>query len=497
MEFFRKRNNDKLFHFLNALSKKELSAVKLEIKRRKKIDSQKFLALIDYYQKKYVSTDEIAQKLKITKPHLTVLKSRLFDFISNFMVDYLFADKEKMNFYRTYILMSFFHSRKEYSLVEKVLDKEKSNLNLGQNPIRFLLANDLYASSLIGSEKALEVKETLDTLDEEIIENAYMLHMYYNVNIVKRRMYLRPVAESIIFKEYKTINDWERQYSIEIEAKRFPLAYQILLIIKAYYNETGIEGSYDFYVLEQYRLVSSHEGLMNKNSIQFLNLLVEYATAFIHKRDIKNVKRILHDIRNHSLANEDQNKFWPYTLSNVLFLEARIEALNKRRDLAISLIKKSIEQQRNFSQNILEGNKAKLNLKQAILLFEIEEYKICNQQLNLVINNKDLKELFDKSKGLNQLSTFKLFLFQYMIHFELNNHDLLQRIIRILKNESSNSSFETAIISNLRALEKDKITQSKLTTLINLYHDLSESEQKEKGFDYSIFMNWISKKITS
>jgi len=131
----------------------------------------------------------------------------------------------------------------------------------------------------------------------------------------------------------------------------------------------------------------------------------------------------------------------------------------------------------------------------AYLYFGLKEYENSLKRINTIINDKELDIRED-------IQCFARIL-NLLIHYELNNYDLIEYIIkstrRYLSNKNNLNKFELIVLSYIRKLINAKTNDDKRFIYIEWKKELSSLSDdflQIKAFEYFDFMSWLESKIT-
>jgi hypothetical protein len=233
---------------------------------------------------------------------------------------------------------------------------------------------------------------------------------------------------------------------------------------------------------------------------QYIRSLNNLLLCYLDKEDYNSFFELLKKIR----LLKNQPGFNSEDIALKIFTStflAELNAYNKIGDYqkATSIAEEIKEGIENYKNKISKEEEILFYFNIAYAYFGDENYKEALKWINIVIN--------DNEQELRQDIFSFARLFSLIIHFELENYDLLEYMLKSAgryyqkrKNEKGRAyEFENMFIKNMKKILKETLKGSKLDQNLKLFKEEMETTLEDKYekivLDYFDFVSWINAKI--
>jgi len=489
---------DDLFQLIKSLDQSEKRYFKVFATMHiKGSDNNKYVMLFDAIDKqveydealirKQFKNEKFLNQLHVAKNYLynTVLKSlRLYN-----------SEKSKLNELIDILRdVQILYDKTLYRQCRKLLDRAKK--------IAYTYERHAQILAILDWEKSLARTNAYSDINEDELIEYYKEHNEATNNLNNINEYWKLNMKSFLLKkkqgtirdktELKKFNEINKHPLLKNEDKATTfLSKTFYFNIKGLYYHTNKDYKNLLkYCIKVVSLLEENPLLMKQdNYIASLNNLLlvqielgEYDDAFITIKKLRAIE------------------------TNSLSVKARIFVTSYDTELNLFLKMGEFEKGIDLVNEIESGLnelKEKIN-KESVVLFEyniaylffgLKDYENSLTRINKIINDKELDIRED-------IQCFARIL-NLLIHYELNNYDLIDYIMkstrRYLSNKNNLNKFELIVLSYLRKLINAKTDDDKRFVYIEWKKELSSLSDdilQIKAFEYFDFMSWLESKIT-
>ena len=461
-----------LEQIISALSKEEIRFYKLFINRTNssKNKQRKDVELFDFIRKgknKDISTQKILNKLSISNSNnYYQLKNRIYNDLNNSMTwQHISKDKQSLSF--SYILLSrVFKNKGELDLsFNYLLKAEKS-----------ALSEDLYEILSIVYTEIIELSHELISIDID----HFITLKNHNINMLREidqiDMLLAKIMYDIKTKQNFAKSDSSLTNLIEQKIKQ---TKQNKLLINSsrfklrlfkMYSRILLQNQ-DFENLEEFLLNSLSEFKKNKffersNHDEKLTLLTYLVNCLYENKkynsSLKYAKELKSSMQEYDGFLEEKYLFYYY---NALVLNYGKTDKNKSLETLNEASKNEVIKK-------IPAYTSFIYLNTAVLYFQMKKYSLAQKNISRLILQHDFV-------NLDTVFQFQIFVFELVLRIELNQKDILNEKITLLKKDfkklikSDQFSRESSLIDLISEFCKGKNIEKKLNTFIDKYSNIS------------------------
>ncbi len=242
-------------------------------------------------------------------------------------------------------------------------------------------------------------------------------------------------------------------------------------------------------------ILDKNPNIKSDNAQLYVLTIEHLLRCCIYINDFGNANKLISEIR----ALEAEDGFNNAIISVRLFAvsysqELRLFHLKGDFYKSVDLIPKIEDLQSYFGEKLNKEQEVELTFNKAYSYFGIGNYKKALFYVNLVLNNNE--------HNLSENIYSYLLVFNLILHFELENYDVLEYVIkstkRFLNKQDRANNVETVFIRHVRKLVKSMTNADKKLVLNQLKKDISEvmKNHYEQAFLESFNINaWIESKI--
>lgn len=246
-------------------------------------------------------------------------------------------------------------------------------------------------------------------------------------------------------------------------------------------------------VMDRFKLNPNLIGLLPKRYTRVLNHQLQY---YIEKGDFEQFSECLNHMKN--LRKRPDFKS--------IDLQIRLFTFSTVNELIASHVVGDHVRAEKVVEEILKGiNKYRFKIsKEDVILFY---YNIARHYFNIGEHKKALefinKVLNDNEANLRQDVFVFARLFNLVIHYELNNYDLLDYIIkstaRYIKKKNRDYDYEVAVLRYMKKLLKVSQQNLDKTSVLTEFRDaiqeINKNPLQRVTLDYFDILKWINKKL--
>jgi hypothetical protein len=489
-----------LFKLVKSLTKSEKRFFKLSSSLQ--AGDKNYLKIFDYIDKQSVYDEE---ELKAAFSHETFIKH---------------LPSEKNHLYKLILksLRSFYSEQSVISL----LKQEMKNIEILYNKALYKecdkfvtrakeIAKDYekfyYWYELISWEKKLleeayesgEFSTDLDKLvEEEELVIAKLRNLaeyqiiYSKINLVfrsggfTRNQSERQVVEGIA--DYHLI----KGKNTALSTRAASMCYYIKGLCAATNRNFG--DSFEFFNKTR-EILDNNPKIKDDSSQRYVMTLSHLLRCYIDSKDFENAKSLVEDIR----SLETKREFNSMDIQVRLFTSTCAQELTLLHTMgefqkSVDLIPKIEELQAHFGEKINKEQEITITYKKAYSFFGIGNYKKSLYYVNQVLN--------DNEQNLRQDIYSFLRLFNLVLHFELENYDFLEYVIkstnRFLNKQERDFEAEAVCIKYIKKIAKSNSNTEKTAILHQLKREMTElmtNQNEDVLLQYFNITAWIDSKL--
>lgn len=489
-----------LFKLIKSLSKSEKRFFKLSSSLQ--TGDKNYLKIFDFVEKQSIyneeelknhfSNEKFVKHLPSEKNHLykLILKS-LRSFYSEQSVSSLLKQEIKN--------VEVLYNKALYKECEKFVARAK---DLARENEKFYYWYELISWEKRLLEEAYEAGEFSTDLDQLVEEEEMVVSKLRNLaeyQIVYSKI-------NLIFRSGGfTRTDDERKIVEEIadhhliKGKNTALstrAASICYYIKGLCAATNRNYADSFQFFNKTRdILDNHPNIKIDSAQRYVLTLAHLLRCHLDSKDFTNAQKLIDDLR----ALEFEKGFNSTDILVRLFTNSFNQELNLFHakgefQQSVELIPKIEELQRYYGDKINKESEIRFTYNKAYSYFGIGEYKKALNYLNVVIN--------DNEQNLRQdIYTFSR-LFNLVLHYELENYDFLDYVIkstnRYLNKKERGYDAETICVKHIRKLAKTITNSEKIVVLKQMELELKEVMQHHQErviLEYFNIYAWITSKL--
>ncbi len=252
--------------------------------------------------------------------------------------------------------------------------------------------------------------------------------------------------------------------------------------------------SYQFF--NRTREILDNSPKIKEDSAQrYVMTLAHLLRCYIDGKQFENAQKMIDDIR----AIESKKGGNSMDIQVRLFTSSYAQELTLLHAMgefqkSVDLIPKIEELQLFFGEKVNKEQEVVLTYKKAYSYFGIGNYKKALSYVNIVLN--------DNEQNLRQDIYSFLRLFNLVLHFELENYDFLEYVIkstnRFLNKQERDFEAEAVCIKHIKKLAKTNLNNEKIVILNQLKNELNYlMTDKNEGvlLEYINITAWVDSKI--
>jgi hypothetical protein len=230
---------------------------------------------------------------------------------------------------------------------------------------------------------------------------------------------------------------------------------------------------------------------------RYLMTLSHLCRCHIENKDFDLASNLIKEIRElNSLKGFSSMDIEVKTFTNSYNLEMKLAQIQGDFQKAVKLIPEIEEQNAEYGEMINKEQDVLFNYNKAYSCFAVNEHKKALSYLNIVLN--------DNEQNLRQDIYGFARVFNLILHYELENYDFLEYIIkstnRYLNKQERTLELETSLIKHLRKLSKS----SDLASKNKIYQEfkkeliiLLENENESVVLEYFDILAWLEMKLNN
>ena len=242
-------------------------------------------------------------------------------------------------------------------------------------------------------------------------------------------------------------------------------------------------------------ILDNNPQIKDDSAQRYVMTLAHLLRCYIDSKDFDNAQKMVEDIR----SLETKKGFNSTDIQVRLFTSSYAQELTLMHAMgefqkSVELIPKIEELQLFFGEKINKEQEITIIYKKAYSYFGIGNYKKALQYVNQVLN--------DNEQNLRQDIYSFLRLFNLVLHFELENYDFLEYVIkstnRFLNKQERDFEAESVCIKYIKKLAKTNSNSEKTTILTQLKKELNDLfVDKNEGvlLEYFNITAWVDSKI--
>jgi len=493
------RVTDDLFQLIKSLDPSEKRYFKVFATMHiKGGESNKYVMLFDAieYQDSY-DENEIRKKFKKEKflNQLHVAKNYLYNIILKSLRLY-HSDKSKLSELIDILRdVQILYDKSLFKQCRKLLDKAKK--------IAYTYEKHAQILAVLDWEKTLARTSSYANIDEKGLMEFYKEHSETTAKLDNINEYWKLTMQSFLLRkkqgEIRNKNDLAKFNQII----RHPLL-QSEGNAKSFLSKTffyNIRGLY-YHTNKDYRNLLTHcEKLVNllesnpllmkeENYISSLyNLLIVQIELKKYDDALSTIKK-LRNLETSSPVTQVRIFVTSYDTELNLYLQTG------EFEKGIPLVKEIEAGLNKFKDRVNKESKVLFGFNIAYLYFGTEDYENSLKWINEIINDKDIKIRED-------IQCFARIL-NILIHYELNNYDLIEYIVkstkRYLSSKNSLNKFELITLNHIRKLINAKSANDKMFIFNEWKKELNSISGdilEIKASEYLDVMSWIKSKMSS
>ena len=492
--------SNELFKLINSLSKSEKRFFKLSSSLQS--GEKNYLKIFDFIEKqsKY-DEDELKQHFKKERfiQHLPSEKNHLYRLIlkslRSFYSDKTVSSQLKQEIKNVEIL----YNKALFRECDKFVSRAKK---IAKDNEKFYYRFELISWEKKLLEEAYEAGEFGKDLDELIEEEQIVIEklrnlaeyqvIYSKINLIFRSGgFARNSQER---EEVKKIADYHliKGKNTAISVRATTMCYYIKGLCAA----TNRDYSDAFIFFNKTKSILDENPKIKVDSAQrYVMTLVHLCRCHIENHDFDLSIKLIDEIR--SLATEKGFNSMDIEVKcffNSYNLELRLMQVSGKYDKAESLLKNLEEKENIYSDMINKEQEVLLNCNKSDMYFALGDFKKALGYLNNVLN--------DNEQNLRQDIYSFARVFNLILHYELENYDFLEYVIkstnRYLNKQERTLQIEISLIRYLKKLSKTQ-NESAKNKIFNDFHAelklLIKDENESVLLEYFNIIAWIESKV--
>ncbi len=492
--------SNELFKLINSLSKSEKRFFKLSSSLQ--TGEKNYLKIFDFIEKqsKY-DEDELKQHFNKERfiQHLPSEKNHLYRLILKSLRSYYSDNTVSSQLKQEIKNVEILYNKALFRECDKFVSRAKK---VAKDNEKFYYWFELISWEKKLLQEAYEAGEFGKDLDELIEEEQIVIEklrnlaeyqvIYSKINLIFRSGgFARNSKER---EEVEKIADYHL-----IKGKNTALSIRATTMcyyIKGLCAATNRNYSDAFTFFNKTKIILDENQKIKVDSAQrYVMTLVHLCRCQIENHDFELSKNLIDEIRGlgaekgfNSMDIEVKSFFNSYNL------ELRLMQVSGRYDKVESLLKNLEDKENIYSEMINKEQEVLLNYNKAYMCFALGNFKRALGYLNNVLN--------DNEQNLRQDVYSFARVFNLILHYELENYDFLDYVIkstnRYLNKQERTLQIETSLIRYLRKLSKTQ-NESDKTKIFNDFHSelklLIKDENENVLLEYFNIIAWIEAKV--
>lgn len=493
----KKPSSDDLFHLIHSLGKAEKAYFKINTRNISENNKPFYIELFDFLEKQNSYNEE-----RLLKRFSPIIISRLSynkNYLYNLILKTLHSFNESISSRLRNDLnkIEFLFEKGLYRQCAKLIRKSKSEAKKHGKQLAFIELTEFETELMhLQSYKG----KTVEDIDNEFGEIYNALDKCKNYNDYRRLssiVFFKRIKKGFIRskEELKLYDPFLKHplFQSEVKAMSFQALISYYAFYSTYYFDSLDHNKAYHYSKQMLQLIEQNPHLLKEKPNRYLvalNNLITCQNMLFKFEEARNYTSILYTLRSQFPKLSDKIECDTFIHS----LETYMDSGNFKTGVKEmeEFKNKLIRQKNTYFKNIKD--RVVVNYDFCCLHFGAEDYQKANYYLNEILNNpsdtrRDL-HCFSKILGL-------------IIHFELNNTELLEYSIRstyryLLKRKRL-YKFEDAILNFIR---KNIFKENTYTELIEAFKGLhiellklSKNPFEKRALDYFDFISWLESKI--
>lgn len=429
-----------------------------------------------------------------------ITKNRLYDQILNALDAFHASKNIDAQLYKMVHSIHILYEKGLYQHAEKELKKTKRLASKhSKTAVLLQLANE--------EKKIIETQAYQNASEKELqkhIQTTTDLTNQYNyfnqLWLLKSRLFMRlnqmgQARSEEDIKQYKALNaeleNIESPSKVDFECKYLFFHFKSAFHFAILENEESLA-----YLEKNYTLFKEHPKKLKEHPNQYFSILTNLIHSASIKRDTRSIHKHLNELKafQHQLKSKLTEDLNIKLFSSINSIELKVlnqegsfkKASNLGEDIEEGLIK--------YMDELTPYRKAYLAFNLAISYFGSEEFNLSLKWTNEILNNKELDQKEDILSFAHLLNL--------LIHYELDNRDLLPYAIkntkRFLSKRKRSFKFETIFIKYLSKIinAEDKYEIEDFILKVDQeIAELKEDPFESVAFDYFDFHLWLKSKL--
>lgn len=492
--------SNELFKLINSLSKSEKRFFKLSSSLQS--GEKNYLKIFDFVEKqskydeeelkKHFKKEKFVQHLPSEKNHLyrLILKS-LRSFYSENTISSLLKQEIKN--------VEILYNKALFRECDKFVSRAKK---LAQEHEKFYYWFELISWEKKLLEEAYEAGEFTTDLDELIKEEQLVIEklrnlaeyqvIYSKINLVFRSGgFARNSKER---EEVERIADYHliKGKNTALSVRATSMCYYIKGLCAA--TNRNYAEAFVFFNKTKDRL-DENEKIKVDSAQRYIMTLAHLCRCHIENKDFDQASKLITEIR--ELIDEKGFNSMDIEVKiffNSFILEMRLLQISGEFELSHQLLERFALQRENYSEMINKEQEVLFNYNKAYLYFGLGDYKTALNNLNIVLN--------DNEQNLRQDIYGFARIFNLILHYELQNYDFLEYVIkstnRYLNKQERTLQIESSLIRYLKKLSKSPSLSNQMVLFESFNEELKtflQDENEKVLLEYFNISAWVEMKL--
>ncbi len=489
-----------LFKLIKSLTKSEKRFFKLSSSLQS--GDKNYLKIFDHIEKQ-TEYDEDEMKEVFSKEtfikHLPSEKNHLYKLILKSLRSF-YSEQSVISLLKQEMKnIEILYNKALYKECEKFVSRAK---DIAKEYEKFYYWFELISWEKKLLEEAYEAGEFTTNLDDLVEEEELVIAklrnlaeyqvIYSKINLVFRSGgFTRNEAERKVVED---IADYHliKGKNTAISTRAASMCYYIKGLCAA--TNRNYSDSYQFF--NKTREILDNSPKIKEDSAQrYVMTLAHLLRCYIDGKQFENAQKMIEDIR----AIESKKGGNSMDIQVRLFTSSYAQELTLLHAMgefqkSVDLIPKIEELQQFFGEKVNKEQEVVLAYKKAYSYFGVGNYKKALSYVNIVLN--------DNEQNLRQDIYSFLRLFNLVLHFELENYDFLEYVIkstnRFLNKQERDFEAESVCIKHIKKLAKTNVVNDKALILSQLMDELTSlMKDKNEGvlLEYINITAWVDSKI--
>lgn len=489
-----------LFKLIKSLTKSEKRFFKLSSSLQ--VGDKNYLKIFDFIEKQSIyNEDELKNEFKkeIFVKHLPSEKNHLYKLILKSLRSYYSEQSVSSILKQDIKNVEILYNKALYRECEKFVSRAKQVANDNE---KFYYWFELISWEKKLLEEAYESGEFSTNLDDLVAEEEMVIAKLrnlaeYQIIYSKINLIFRSVGFTRSDEERKIVEGIADYHLIKgkntaISTRASSMCYYIKGLCAA--TNRNYEDSFQFFnrtreILDKNPLIKADSGQ------RYVMTLSHLLRCYIDSKDFKKAEGLISDMR----ALKDKKGFNSMDIlvrifTNTYNLELNLLHAKGAFQKSVDLIPEIEKLQLEYGDKVNKEQEIILAYNKAYSYFGIRDFKKALSYINTVLN--------DNEQNLRQdIYSFSR-LFNLVLHFELENYDFLEYIIkstnRYLGKQERAFEVENVFIKHIRKLSKIIHSTDRVIVLEKMKDELEEllKDQNERVvLEYFNIMAWVNSKI--